>query len=62
LRRAGRKKCPTNVQQSDGPKQRNPANGGAFAFRRSHDPNMGSFNDATILKSFDEVPANLDEL
>ncbi len=41
---------------------RDPANGGAIAFRRSGDPNIGSFNDATILKSFGEVPKNLDEL
>lgn len=41
---------------------RDPANGGAIAFRRSGDPNIGSFTDATILKSFGEVPKNLDEL
>jgi hypothetical protein len=39
-----------------------PANGGALAFKRSGDPNIGRFNDATILKSFGEVPPNLDEL
>ena len=41
---------------------RDAANAGALAFKRSGDPNMGNFNDATILKSFGEVPANLDEL
>jgi hypothetical protein len=41
---------------------RDPSNGGALAFRRSGDPNLGNFGDATILKSFGEVPANLDEL
>ena len=41
---------------------KNPANAGALAFRRSGDPNMGSFDDATILQSFGEVPKNLDEL
>jgi hypothetical protein len=41
---------------------REPANAGAIAFRRSGDPNMGNFNDATILKTFGEVPANFDEL
>ena len=41
---------------------RNTANAGALAFRRSGDPNLGNFNDATILKSFGEVPENLDEL
>jgi hypothetical protein len=38
------------------------ANVGALAFKQSGDPNMGNFNDATILKSFGELPANLDEL
>ena len=37
-------------------------NAGALAFKRSGDPNMGNFNDATILKSFGDVPTNLDEL
>ena len=41
---------------------RDPANAGALAFKRSGDPNMGNFGDATILKTFGEVPANLDEL
>jgi hypothetical protein len=41
---------------------RDPANAGALAFKRSGDPNMGNFEDATILKSFGEVPNNLDEL
>jgi hypothetical protein len=41
---------------------RDAANAGALAFKRSGDPNLGSFDDATILKSFGEVPANLDEL
>ena len=41
---------------------RDAANAGALAFKRSGDPNVGNFNDAKILKSFGEVPANLDEL
>jgi hypothetical protein len=41
---------------------RDPVNGGALAFKRSGDPNLGNFGDATILKTFGEVPANLDEL
>ena len=41
---------------------RDPANAGALTFKRSGDPNMGNFDDATILKSFGEVPENLDEL
>jgi hypothetical protein len=40
---------------------RDPANA-ALAFKRSGDPNMGNFDDATILKAFGEVPKNLDEL
>jgi hypothetical protein len=35
---------------------------GALAFKRSGDPNIGNFGDATILKAFGEVPENLDEL
>jgi hypothetical protein len=41
---------------------RDVANAGALAFKRSGDPNIGSFADATVLKTFGEVPANLDEL
>jgi hypothetical protein len=38
------------------------ADAGALAFKRSGDPNIGNFADATILKSFGDVPKNLDEL
>jgi hypothetical protein len=41
---------------------RDSANVGALAFKRSGDPNVGHFADATILKTFGEVPSNLDEL
>jgi len=41
---------------------RNPENAGALAFKRSGDPSLGSFNDASILKTFGKVPDNLDEL
>jgi hypothetical protein len=41
---------------------RDPANAGALAFKRSGDPNMGNFGDATILKTFGEVSEDLDEL
>ena len=41
---------------------RDPANAGALAFKRSGDPGMGNFDDATILQSFGQVPKNLDEL
>jgi hypothetical protein len=37
-------------------------NAGALAFRRSGDPNLGDFEEPTILKSFGEVPNALDEL
>jgi hypothetical protein len=32
------------------------ANAGAVAFSRRGDPNLGEFDDATILKTFGEVP------
>ena len=41
---------------------RDPANAGALAFRRTGDPSLGNFADATVLKTFGEVPDNLDEL
>jgi hypothetical protein len=41
---------------------RDPANAGALAFKRTGDPNVGSYGDATVLKTFGEVPDNLDEL
>ena len=41
---------------------RDPVNAGALAFKRSGDPNMGNFGDATVLKSFGVIPDNLDEL
>ena len=41
---------------------RDPANAGALALKRSGDPNMGNFGDATILETFGEVSEDLDEL
>ena len=41
---------------------RDPANAGALAFKRSGDPDVGNFGDATVLKTFGDVPENLDEL
>jgi hypothetical protein len=41
---------------------RNATNAGALAFKRTGDIDLGSFNDATILKTFGDVPENLDEL
>jgi hypothetical protein len=37
-------------------------NVGALAFKRTGDPNMGNYGDATVLRTFGEVPDNLDEL
>ena len=39
---------------------RDSANAGALAFKRSGDPNLGNFSDATILQAFGEVPENLE--
>ncbi len=41
---------------------RDKANIGALAFARSGDPMLGNFLDATIIKTFGEVPDNLNEL
>ena len=41
---------------------RDPANAGALAFKRTGDPSLGNFSDATILMKFGDVPDNLDEL
>ena len=38
---------------------RDPANAGALAFKRSGDPNMGNFNDATIYDVLMPVPPHL---
>ena len=41
---------------------RDPENSGALAFKRTGDPNMGNFGDATVLRTFGQVPESLDEL
>jgi hypothetical protein len=41
---------------------RDSANAGALAFKRTGHPNMGNYADATILKTFGDIPENLDEL
>ena len=41
---------------------RDAANTGAIAFKRSGDLNVVTFDDATILRTFGEIPENLDEL
>jgi hypothetical protein len=41
---------------------RDAANLGALAFKRTGDLDMGSFNDATILRTFGDIPENLDGL
>ena len=48
--------------QYAGLKSRDPANAGALAFNRTGNPNMGNFGDATVLRTFGQVPGNLDEL
>jgi hypothetical protein len=56
--------CPSEVsaiRRADS-MSRDAANAGALAFKRTGDPNIGSFNDATILKAFGDIPENLDEL
>jgi hypothetical protein len=39
-----------------------PKNAGSLAFKRTGDPNMGEFGDATVLRKFGEVPEDLSEL
>ena len=41
---------------------RKPPNVGALAFKRTGEPHLGNFADATVLRTFGEVPSNLDEL
>ena len=41
---------------------RKPDHVGALAFKRTGDPNMGNYGDATVLRTFGTVPDNLDEL
>ena len=56
--------CPNEtsaIRRAEG-MSRLPENAGALAFKRSGDPNQGSFDDATVLKAFGEVPETLDEL
>jgi hypothetical protein len=56
--------CPTETSaiRRAGSMSRDAANAGALAFKRTGDLDMGSFNDATILRSFGDIPENLDEL
>jgi hypothetical protein len=51
---------PSAIRRAEALSRKEP-NVGALAFRRSGDPNLGSYGDATILKTFGEVPDNLDE-
>jgi hypothetical protein len=56
--------CPSEmsaIRRADA-MSRDAANAGGLAFKRTGDPNIGSFNDATILKAFGDIPENLDEL
>ena len=57
------KECPNEpsaVRRAEA-MSRNPAHVGALAFKRTGDPNLGSFGDATLLRTFGSVPDNLDE-
>ena len=56
--------CPnatSAIRRAEG-MSRMPEHAGAFAFKRSGDPDVGNFEGAAILKTFGEVPADLDEL
>ena len=56
--------CPNEtaaIRRAEGMSRR-PEHAGALAFKRSGDPDVGNFEGATILKTFGEVPDNLDEL
>jgi len=56
--------CPNEhsaIRQAEAMSRKLP-NVGALAFKRTGDPSMGNFGDATILKTYGEVPSNLDEL
>jgi hypothetical protein len=56
--------CPNEhaaIRQAEAMSRKLP-NVGALAFKRTGDPSLGNFADATVLKSFGEVPDNLDEL
>jgi hypothetical protein len=56
--------CPTEMSaiRRAATMSRDAANAGALAFKRTGDLDMGSFNDATILRTFGDIPENLDEL
>jgi hypothetical protein len=56
--------CPneTSAMRRAEAMSRQQPNVGALAFKRSGDPSLGNYGDATILKTFGEVPENLDEL
>jgi hypothetical protein len=41
---------------------RDATNAGALAFKRTGDPNIGSYGDAAILKTFGDIPENMDQL
>ena len=60
----GAKECPNEpsaVRRAEA-MSRNPEHVGSLAFKRTGDPNLGSFGDATILRAVGSVPDNLDEL
>jgi hypothetical protein len=56
--------CPNEasaIRRAEGMFHQQP-NVGALAFKRSGDPNLGNYGDATVLKTFGDVPDHLDEL
>ncbi len=56
--------CPNEhaaIRRAEG-MSRMPEHAGAIAFKRTGNPGQGSFEPATILRTFGEVPDNLDEL
>src|SRR5262245_6761919 len=52
---------PSALRRAEG-MARSPAYVGALAFKRTGDPAVGKFGDATVLRTFGSVPDNLDEL
>jgi hypothetical protein len=56
--------CPTEMSAitKAASMSRDAANAGALAFKRAGDLDMGRYSDPTILRTFGEIPKNLDEL
>jgi len=52
---------PSAIRRAEALSRKEP-NVEALAFKRGSDSNLGQYGDATILKTFGDVPDNLDEL